>query len=193
MTPGPWKSKQFDDGITDTLVSRPAPQHLDRGFWFSIHNVCQRIPWSSTFMPKKNVGSSPDASAALEPVRKIFRAFVCTVVPEAMALDMSAWRELEKLVNDALRDRPASLHRQLRLFLRAIEWLPALRFGRFFTALDASRRTRVLRYLQDHRLELVRTGFWGLRTLALLGYYGRAEAAREIGYRTDRRGWEAVQ
>ncbi|HUI84305.1 MAG TPA: gluconate 2-dehydrogenase subunit 3 family protein [Candidatus Binatia bacterium] len=140
-----------------------------------------------------NVQPSRDAETALAAVRGIFRAFVTTIVPEAASLDAKGWHELEGLVNDMLRDRPASLQRQLRLLLRAVEWLPVLRFGRPFTALDAAQRTRVLSYLQNHRLQLIRTGFWGLRTLAFAGYYGRAEAAREIGYAANRRGWEAVR
>ena len=38
---------------------------------------------------------------------------------------------------------------------------------------------------------LVRNGFWGLRALVLLGYYGQTETAREIGYAAQARGWEA--
>ena len=136
---------------------------------------------------------SPPAAAALTPVRKIFRCFVSTVVPEATNLDDRAWDEVESLVEGTLQNRPASMQRQLRLLLRAIQWLPILRFGRTFTALDASHRSRMLSYLQDHRLELIRSGFWGLRTLAFAGYYGRPEAARAIGYAADPRGWEALQ
>jgi hypothetical protein len=126
-------------------------------------------------------------------VRPVFRAVVATVVPEAKQMDESGWRELETLVEGVLRDRPAAMQRQLGLFLRAIQWLGLFRYGRSFTSLDAARRTRVLSYLQDHRIELVRCGFWGLRTLAFLGYYGRAEAVRAIGYAADARGWEATR
>jgi hypothetical protein len=129
----------------------------------------------------------------LSPVRSIFRAVVSTVVPEANQLDERGWQELESLVDATLRDRPPAMLRQLRLFLRMIQWLGFFRFGRDFTSLDASRRTRVLAYLQDHRIETIRCGFWGLRTLAFLGYYGRAEAVRAIGYAADPRGWEALR
>ena len=125
------------------------------------------------------------------PVRPIFRAVVSTVVPEASRLDEPGWRELESLVEAALRDRPAAMHRQLRSFLRAIQWLPVLRYGRVFTALPEERRTQFLSHLEDHGIELVRCGFWGVRTLAFLGYYGRLEAVRAIGYAADVRGWGA--
>ena len=131
--------------------------------------------------------------SALSPVRPVFRAFVCTVVPQAGQLDEQAWAELETLVEIALQDRPRAMLRQLRLFLRAIQWLCVFRYGRGFTSLSADRQTRVLSHLQDHRIQLIRCGFWGLRTLAFLGYYGRAEAVHAIGYTADPRGWGASQ
>lgn len=93
------------------------------------------------------------AGSALSPVDAIFRALVSTIVPEATTLDARSWAELESLVDEALRDRSAELHRQLRLLLRVIEWFPVLRYGRPFTALNASHRARVLCYLQDHWIE----------------------------------------
>ncbi len=122
----------------------------------------------------------------------MFRAVVTTVVPEAEDLDSAQWREVEALVDQALRERPPSMVRQLRLFLRVIHWLPALRYGRRFTALDPNRRARILSKLQRNRLKAVRVGFWGLRTLALMGYYGRLQAADAIGYAPHPRGWEAI-
>lgn len=127
----------------------------------------------------------------LAPVRGTFRAVAETVVPEAHALPPAEWEALEAIVDGALAERPARLCRQLRLLVRLIEKVPVLRYGRGFTALDPSRRTAVLRALQDAPLLLLRRGFWGLRTLVLMGYYARPAAAAEIGYHADARGWEA--
>ena len=113
-------------------------------------------------------------------------------MPEAAELDDSGWSGFEALVEESLRGRPAGLHRQLRLLLRVVEWLPVLRYGRPFTSLDSTRRHQFLTSLQDSRVDRVRVGFWGLRTLALLGYYGRPAAAARIGYRPDANGWEAA-
>jgi len=122
----------------------------------------------------------------------VFRAVVSTVVPEAVDLDEACWAELERVVEETLRARPRSLQRQLRLLLRGIQWLPVLGCGRTFTALDPARRARFLSTLEHHPVPLIRKGFFGLRTLALLGYYGRPKAARAIGYAADPRGWEAL-
>ncbi len=124
-------------------------------------------------------------------VRPVFRAITETVVPEAAALDADGWAALEGIVEHALAPRPPRMRRQLVVLIRAIEWLPLLRYGRRFSRLDAARRTRFLAALQESRLLLLRRGFWGLRTLALMGYYAQPRAAASIGYRADPRGWEA--
>jgi hypothetical protein len=127
----------------------------------------------------------------LASVRPILRAIGTTVVPEAADLDETAWLALERIVSDAVAPRPPALQRQFLLFIRLIEWLPLLRYGRRFTHLDVGPRTRMLTALQDAPLLLLRRGFWSLRTLLLMGYYGRPEAAREIGYRAAAGGWTA--
>jgi hypothetical protein len=123
---------------------------------------------------------------------KVFRAVVTTVVPEAEDLDEPGWVEVERLVEETLGTRPRSLQRQLRLLLRGIQWLPVLGYGRTFTALDPAQRARFLYGLEHHSIPLIRKGFFGLRTLAFLGYYGRPEAARAIGYAPNSCGWEAL-
>ena len=123
--------------------------------------------------------------------RRVFRAVVATVVPEAGQLEEQGWRELEERAELSVRDRPSALRSQLRFFLRAIEWLPLLRYGRTFTALSAEQRTNLLHYLENHPLEVIRCGFWAVRTLAFLGYYTRRETLETLGYAADPRGWRA--
>lgn len=127
----------------------------------------------------------------LAPVRKTFRAIAVTVVPEASALNESDWSTLEALVEKTLAKRPAGMQRQFVTFIRAIEHLPRLRWGRPFSALSPEERTRFLSGLERVPVLLLRRGFWGLRTLVFLGFYARPEAAEAIGYRADARGWEA--
>jgi hypothetical protein len=122
----------------------------------------------------------------------IFRAVVSTIVPESAALDNQGWDDLDRVIEALLRGRPESLQRQLRMFLGAIQWLPVLRYGRPFTRLNAAARARVLEHLQKDRIQKIRVGFWGLRTIVLAGYYGRPDAARAIGYAASPRGWEEL-
>lgn len=120
-----------------------------------------------------------------------FRAIASTVVPEATRLAPGEWEELERIVAHAIAARPARLQRQLALLLRLLEWIPLLRYGRRLSGLDPSRRAAFLLSLANSRLLVLRRGIWGLRTVILMGYYGRSAAARAIGYRADARGWEA--
>jgi len=83
------------------------------------------------------------------------------------------------------------VQRQLTVFLILLEWLPLLRYARRLSRLDSARRANFLDRLQRAPLLLLRRGLWGVRTLILMGYYGRPAAAKEIGYRADARGWEA--
>lgn len=129
----------------------------------------------------------------LDPDPAIFRAVVSTIVPEAAALDHQGWLEVVQVVEALLRDRPESLKRQIRMFLGAIQWLPVLRYGRPFTRLHPDARIRVLAHLQHDRIQKVRVGFWGLRTIVLAGYYGRPQAGKAIGYAASARGWEALR
>ena len=127
----------------------------------------------------------------LSSIRPVLRAIGITVVPEAAQLDEQQWVALEEIVRGALTPRPRALQRQFILLVRAIQWLAVLRYGRRFTALDATRRERFLGQLQNAPVLLLRRGIWGLRTLLLMGYYGRAAGGRAIGYRADPRGWKA--
>jgi hypothetical protein len=130
---------------------------------------------------------------ALDADPATLRAVVSTIVPEAAALDDEEWHEATQVIEALLRGRPESLKRQLRMFLGAIQWLPVVRYGRPFTRLRPADRARVLAYLQSNRIQKVRVGFWGLRTIVLAGYYGRPRAAQAIGYAASPRGWEAVR
>jgi hypothetical protein len=114
-----------------------------------------------------------------------------TIVPESEQLDDAAWEDLERIVEKALSAQPESLRRQLRLLIRALNLLPVLRFGRTFRSLEAGKRTLFLHGIENAPLLALRRGFWGLRTLVFLGYYGRQESGKSIGYRADPRGWEA--
>jgi hypothetical protein len=132
----------------------------------------------------------PQTPPVVGRARAVFRAIATTVVPEAGHLGSREWDEVEAIVGRALAGRPPRLRRQLTLFLLLLEWLPLLRYGRQLSHLHRARRRAVLERLERAPLLLVRRGFWGLRTLILMGYYGRPAAAAAIGYRADARGWE---
>ena len=104
------------------------------------------------------------------------------LVPETAALTPAQRDQWRAIIADALGDRPEAMRRQFSAFLGIIERGPMLRFGAPFSALAPERQDRVLRWFQDCPVELFRKGFWGLKTLVLMGYYARPEAAAEVGW-----------
>ena len=133
----------------------------------------------------------PRRRSVLDPVRPTFRAVAHTVVPDTAALDEAGWQRLEAIVEQALADRPERVRRQLAVFIRLIDALALARHARRFRSLPPGQRVALLEQLQDAPVLLLRRGFWGLRTLVLMGWYAQPETADRIGYRGDVRGWPA--
>lgn len=123
--------------------------------------------------------------------RRVLRAVAEAVIPESANLSNEEWAKAERIIGRALEDRPARIQRQFRLFLRIIDNLALLRRGRRLERMPLQARTRFLESIQNSPILLVRRGFWGVRTLVLMGYYARPAAGAEIGYRADPSGWEA--
>ena len=107
------------------------------------------------------------------------------VVPESADLDGDGREHFLAIIDRALGDRPPPLRRQIGVFLGLIRWAPLVRFGAPFTRLSPERRDSVLRWLQDGPVALFRKGFWGLKALVFMGYYGRPEVWPKIGYTAE--------
>jgi hypothetical protein len=126
----------------------------------------------------------------LPPIRAAFRAIAETVVPETRDLTSDGWSILESTVERSLATRPESVRKQFALFVRAIDLLPLARRRRRFRHLDAAGRTAVLTSLESSKLLLLRRGFWGLRTLIMMGYYTQPAIQAAIGYNATADGWQ---
>jgi len=108
-----------------------------------------------------------------------------TITPEVASLDVDGRARMETIVDTALQDRDAGTRKQFGTFLGVIRLAPVLRFGRAFDRLDGARRNAVLRWFEDCPISLLRKGFWGLKVLVFMGYYGQSEHWDEIGYAPD--------
>lgn len=111
-----------------------------------------------------------------------YRAAAACIVPSD---DRSQGAESEAalgLADAALADRPVRDQRLLGTFLRALEFLPVLRYGRRFLKLAPAQRTRFLASLENSRVAKLRQGFFGVKTFALMGYYGHPSTWAELGY-----------
>ena len=123
-------------------------------------------------------------------VRGAFRALTVACVPAAAGFDEAAWARSEAIVDDALAQRPASMRRQVLLFVRVLGLLAMLRHGRGLAGLDPGRTRRLLEWLGRSPVLLLRRGTWGVRTLCFMGVYTQAQVRGDLGYAAALRGWE---
>lgn len=138
--------------------------------------------------------SRPDATLALPGggrANRRFRAVLDAVVPEASTLSTAEWREAQAIIARAIGARPPAVRRQIGLFMLALDAAALVRYGRPLHAAATKDATHLLEALSKSKLLLLRRGVWGVRTLAFMGYYARAEAAQAIGYRARAGGWSA--
>ncbi len=104
------------------------------------------------------------------------------IVPEVALLDPAGRDRFFRIVDEALLERPPGVRRQFGTLLGVVRWLPLPRWGTSFERLDPARQDRVLRWLQDAPVGLLRAGFWGLKAMVFMGYYGQPELWPEVGY-----------
>ena len=107
------------------------------------------------------------------------------IVPEISDLDGSGLSRFFEIIDGALQDRPASVRRQFATFLGVLRWAPVPRFGRPFERLPVERKDAVLRWFEICPVSILRKGFWGLKAMIFMGYYGQPETNELVGYAPD--------
>ncbi len=115
------------------------------------------------------------------------------ITPEVAALDRDGRARMETIVDTALMDRDSGTRSQFGTFLGVIRMAPVLRYGRTFDRLGADQKAAVLRWFQECPISLLRKGFWGLKVLVFMGYYGQEEHWSEIGYAPELDGRAGVR
>jgi hypothetical protein len=110
------------------------------------------------------------------------------IAPGLSDLDDGARGEVRRIIDRAIARRPPAVRRQLGLFLNVLRFAPVIRYGRRFEGIAPDRQDAVLRWFQDAPVARLRQGFWGVKTLVHMGYYGRPEIGPEIGYHPSRSG-----
>lgn len=112
-----------------------------------------------------------------------FRAAAGCIIPSEPGSPGADSDEALAIADRALSERPARDRKLLNTFLRAVEFLPVLRYGRGFSKLRRDQQQAFLRFLESTRLSAkFRQGFFGLKTFALLGYYGLESTWQELAY-----------
>ena len=106
-------------------------------------------------------------------------------MPETTELDAAGSSHFFGIIDDALQDREASVRRQFAVFLGVLRWAPLVRYGSPLDKLSADRQDAVLRWFEDCPVSLIRKGFWGLKAMIFMGYYGQPETNELVGYAPD--------
>ena len=133
----------------------------------------------------------PGDESVLSSLQNPLRAIGSAVLPSSEALDDEGWAEAERIIEGALASKPAGIKRQIRLFLRLVNFLPILSTGRTLSKLPLEKRAAFLQRLHRSPLMALRRGMWGIRTLIFMGYYNQDRVREGIGYAADPGGWPA--
>ena len=107
------------------------------------------------------------------------------IVPETAELDVAGWSRFFSIIDEALLGRSPSVRRQFATFLGVLRWAPLVRYGSPLEKLQAGRQDSVLRWFEDCPLSILRNGFWGLKSMVFMGYYGQPETNELVGYAPD--------
>lgn len=110
------------------------------------------------------------------------------IAPGLRGLDERSFSEVRRIIEGAIASRPRALQTQLGVFLNVLRYAPVVRYGRPFERLSSDQQDALLGWFQDAPAHRLRRGFWGVKTLVYLGYYGRPGIGREIGYHPSRSG-----
>jgi hypothetical protein len=113
----------------------------------------------------------------------VFRAIAGCIVPSDAASPGADADGAIALADRAISERPAADRKLLSVFLKAVEHLPRLRYGRPFSKLTGEQRASVLSFLESNTVvPKLRAGFFGVKTFALLGYYGSESTFANLNY-----------
>jgi len=133
----------------------------------------------------------PGSESIFSSLEDPLRAIGSVVLPSPEALDEEGWVEAQTIIDKALLSRSPGVKRQIRLFLRLVNFLPVLSTGRTLVKLPVDRRAAFLQRLHRSPFMPLRRGLWGIRTLLFMGYYNQDRVRQEIGYAADPWGWTA--
>jgi hypothetical protein len=123
---------------------------------------------------------------------EFLKVLAARIVPEIAQLDSAGLGRFFGIIDHALLARPAAVRRQFASFLGLLRWAPVLRHGAPLEKLRADRQDAVLRWFEDCPVSLFRAGFWGLKAMVFMGYYGQPETNEVVGYTPDFNGGDRL-
>ena len=121
-----------------------------------------------------------------------FWVMACRLAPGCGGLAAGERTRVLAIIREAIGSRPISMRRQFKIFLAVIR-LAGYFSGGSFERLRPDKQDAILRWFQDSPIPLLRKGFWGLKTLTYMGYYGRPEIGPSLHYQPSKNGNELLE
>lgn len=91
-----------------------------------------------------------------------------------------------RIVQSALEQRGPAVERKVIAFLTLIQLLSYIKYFKKFESLTSEQQKAFLMSLFRSPLALIRKGFWGLKTLVFMGYYGHPSVYPTLHYPTQK-------
>lgn len=110
------------------------------------------------------------------------------IVPQVAELKSDKQLKVVGAVDDALSQREPALRMQFLGFLGVIKTAAFARYLRPLDKMSGEKQDTILNWFQDSAIHKLRVGFWGLRTLIYMGYYGDPARASKFNYVPDNNG-----
>lgn len=120
-----------------------------------------------------------------------FEAIQRALVPRSSHLEPQVRLEGRRVVDAMIARQNPQMQRKLALFLVIIDLLAWLRFQNGFADIGSENQRKLMLWLFDNPLGLLRKGFWGLNTLAKMSVYGLPAVYNDIGYSVRPTEWQA--
>ncbi len=116
---------------------------------------------------------------------EFLQVLAARIVPEISELDGAGQGRFFSIIDNALQERDEKVRRQFGVFLGVLRWASLFRFGSPFEKLSSERQDVVLHWFENCPMSLLRKGFWGLKAMVFMGYYGQPETNQFVGYSPD--------
>ena len=112
-----------------------------------------------------------------------FIAIQRCLVPRSTALTAEQQSKSLEILRNFLANRPAPVRAKLGLFLRLVDALSLVYGRKRFFRLDQKKQKRLMQFLFDSKLPILRKGFWAINTLARMTVYGQSSIYPDLSYR----------
>lgn len=111
-----------------------------------------------------------------------FIAIADTVIPASEGFRSGGDLQTAAVVDWALRRMPNDLRSKLLLFITIIYFLGFFVGGKNFSKLSYHQRAKLLRWLENSKIGLLRVGFFGIKNYACMGYFTRENTWQYFNY-----------